>query len=450
MEQENRGVLIAPPRPKDYILGSTSPIAVIRNIKDWSPYLPKNESQANKKEDFLICTTMSGPDHSIATQINYLISTGKMSDEAMNFFHNNNYLVDGLFSLSARFNAKLNGTEALKGQYLNVAADCVRRDGILPEIDWPTTLDMSWTEFYSQIPVGLFAKAKKALWFLDIQYHWVESKDIQEALQIASVQVATEICAGWDSGHTVPKCSGGPIQHATMLYGQDQFSDWLDFDQYPPYKQTLAKDYEFPSNLQYVVTMKPLCLRNGMAGANVLQLQKNLNKLGFILTQDGGFGPKTEMQVKSFQNKTGLVPDGIAGEKTLNKLQDMTTQPRTILEAIIQVESNGNDGAIGDQNLTNHAYGCLQIRQGVCDAVNSHFDTNFKAQDCLGNRAVSLAIWEKYWKVYPLFTTNEEKSRVWNGGPGWKQIYFKPNKTDKEIQYCKNLDIYWTKVKSLL
>lgn len=449
METQNRGVLIAPPRPKDYILGSTSLIEIDRSVKDWTPYLPKNESQRNNVDDFLICATMSGPDHSVATQLNYLISTGKMTDEAMNFFHNNNYLVDGLFSLSARFNAKLNGTEPLKGQYLNVAADCVRRDGFLPEIDWPTTSNMSWTEFYRQIPVALFAKAKKSLWFIDIKYHWVNQEDMVETLPKGPIQVATEVCPGWDSGKTVQKCSGRPLQHATMVYGLDGYLDYQDFDHYPPFKQSLAKDYEFPSNIQYIVTMKPIGLRNGMNGSNVLQLQKGLNKLGFLLTADGNFGPKTEMQVKSFQNKTALVPDGIAGPKTLEKLKSMTT-PRTLLEAIIQVESNGNDNAIGDQNLTNHAYGCLQIRQGVCDDVNSHFDTNFKAQDCLGSRSTSLAIWEKYWKVYSLFFTDEEKAKVWNGGPGWKKIYFKPNKTEKELNYCKNLDIYWNKVKALL
>lgn len=329
---KNHGILIAPPRSSDYILGSTSPLTFDRMVKDWSPYLPKNESQRGE-DDFLTCATMSGADHSIATQLNYLISSGKMSDEAMNFFHNNNYLVDGLFSLSARFNAKLNGTEETKGQYLNIVADCVRRDGFISEIDWPTTLDMSWTEFYAMIPIALFAKAKKALWFVDIKYQWLSKNDIENALLISPVQIATEICPGWDSGKKVDKCSGGLIEHATMIYGQDQYKDWLDFDSYPPFKQVLDKDYEIPYALQYIVTMKPIVLRNGMTGSNVLNLQKDLNKLGFNVLQDSQFGPKTMTQVMSFQNKTGLVPDGIAGEKTLSKLHDLTNM-KTIEQII--------------------------------------------------------------------------------------------------------------------
>lgn len=449
MENKNLGLLIAEPKSKDYILGSNSPIVLDRIIKDWSPYLPANESQRNNFADFLTCVTMSGADHSLVTQLNYLISTGKMSDEATHFFHNENYLVDGKFSLSTRFNAKLNNTETLKGNYLNNVADCVRRDGFIPEMDWPTTAEMSYTEFYRQIPISLFAKGKKALWFIDIKYQWVPKEKITEVIEGAPVQIATEVCPGWDSGQTVKKCSGLPLQHATMIYGTDEYLDWLDFDQYSPFKQALAQDYELPHNLQYIVTMKPLALRNGMKGSNVLQLQKDLNKLGFVTTEDGQFGPKTEIQVKSFQNKTGLNPDGIAGTKTLRKLKELIT-PKTLLDAIIEVESEGDDNIEGDKNLENHAYGCLQIRQGVCDSVNHKFGTKYQASDCLGNRAISIDIWNKYWLVYPNIQEDEDKARTWNGGPGWKQIYFKQNKTDKEIKYCKNLDVYWSKVENLL
>lgn len=446
---KNLGLLTAPPRPKDYILGGVTGINISRLVHDWSIYLPAPESQVNKVVDFLDCVSMSGPDHSISTQLNYLLSTNQLSDEALYFFHNNRYIVDGLFSLSERFSAKMNGTDITKGQYLNVGADCVRRDGILAQIDWPATENMGWTEFYREIPADLIAKAKKALWFIDIGYQFVNKEDLALGLKIAPIQVAVEICAGWASGQVVHKCSGQPLQHANMLYGQDQLANWLDLDHYVPFKKTLAKDYELPLNLQYVVTAKPLTLRNGMHGSNVLKLQKDLNKLGFFLKEDSDFGPKTETQVRSFQNKTGLDPDGIAGPRTLTKLSQLLT-PRTLLDAQIQVESGGNDFAEGDIALVNHAYGCLQIRQGVCDDVNTYFGTHYKAQDCIGNRQVSLDIYNKYWKVYPFIVSNEDRARTWNGGPNWKQVYFKPNKTDKEKKYCTNLDIYWKKVEALL
>ncbi len=234
-----------------------------------------------------------------------------------------------------------------------------------------------------------------------------------------------------------------------MIYGQDFNSNWLDFDHYPPFKQSLSADYEFPFNLQYIVTLKPLTLRNGMYGSNVLQLQKDLNKLGFLVKEDSDFGNKTEIAVKSFQNKTALKPDGIAGQLTLSKLKELNA-PKSLLDVLILVESGGNDNAEGDETLENHAYGCLQIRQGVCDDVNSFFGTNFQAQDCLDHREVSIDIYNKYWRVYSLIVNDEDRARSWNGGPNWKKIYFKPNKSSQELQYCKNLDIYWNKVKVLL
>ncbi len=451
METKNLGVLIAPPRPQDWKLGGVGSFSIDRLIKDWSIYLPADESQRNKATDFLECVSMSML-HDLEMQLNYLLMTKQLPDEALNFFTNNNYLLNGSFELSARFNAKMNGTDKTMGQYLNVAADSLRATGFIPKSDWDMTDTMSFADYYGPIPSALLVKAKKVFWFIAVNNQWVNKSDFASIFPVSPVQVATEICDGWDSGQPVQKCSNQALQHATVLYGTDVLGNYEDLDHYPPYKQKLAPDFEFPVNMQYVVTVKPLALRNGMIGTNVLQMQKDLNRLGSSLKMDGEFGNFTKLAVMTFQTKYGLAPDGIAGPLTLGKIKSLVAAiiPRTLLDAIIKVESGGDDYAEGDKNLPDHAYGCLQIRQGVCDAVNSHFDTNFKAQDCLGNRSVSLAIWNKYWLVYPLLSSEEERARAWNGGPGWKQIYFLANKTPEQLSYCKNLDIYWSKVKLLL
>lgn len=441
----NLGIIVANPRPKDYILGSTSKITSSISVKDWSIYLPAIENQRNKVTDFLDCVTLSAL-HCIEAQCNYFLKNNLFSDEALNFFNSNHYIQNGVFHFSSRFNAKLNGTEG-KGNYLNTVADDIRRDGLLADYDWTVTDTMSDTLFFTDIPIGLFQRARKALWFLNVQYQFVTVKDILPSLLLAPLQVTSEICPGWDSGQIVKSCNGFPLSHATMIYGT-VMGNLRDMDHYPPYFKTLAPDYEFPFNLQYVVTLKPIALRNGMTGMNVLKLQQDLNKLGFGLKEDGDFGNRTQTAVFSIQNKTGLKADGIAGSLTLQKIKELIT-PHTILDAIIQVESQGNDNAEGDKNLQNHAYGCLQIRQGVCDDVNRHFGTTYRAEECLGNRIRSIDIWNKYWEVYPR-TDNEDIARTWNGGPGWKQIYFKTTKTTAEITYCNNLDIYWSKVKALL
>lgn len=100
----------------------------------------------------------------------------------------------------------------------------------------------------------------------------------------------------------------------------------------------------------------------------------------------------------------------------------------SLINALIEVESKGNDGAVGDKHLSQKAYGCLQIRQPCVDDVNRVHGTKYKAQDCLNNRALSVWICEKYLALYATERsvgrkpTDEDRARIWNGGPnGWKK-----------------------------
>lgn len=212
--------------------------------------------------------------------------------------------------------------------------------------------------------------------------------------------------------------------------------DW-DPVLYDLWSQKQPHEYYLFLLKQYIPTTTTLRFRSPLKDL-VQQMQKSLG--GLVV--DGSFGPKTLEVLTNFQKSRGLVADGICGIKTWSELK----KNLTLLDVIIKVESNGNDFVEGDLTLTNHAYGCLQIRQGVCDDINQKFGTTYKARDCLGNRALSIEIWNKYWLVYPEKITDEDKSKTWNGGPGWKQFYGKPGKE----AYTKNLDIYWGKVKSLL
>lgn len=123
-----------------------------------------------------------------------------------------------------------------------------------------------------------------------------------------------------------------------------------------------------------------------------------------------------------------------------------------LISAIIMVESsdeqhpNGNDNAEGDMGLANHAYGCMQIRQGVCDDVNNHFGTHYTSEQCLGNRNLSIQLFCQYYIVHNTLITDEDRAKGWNGGSGWKKLYGKPGYE----RYTKNLDDYWTKIQKYL
>ncbi len=68
----------------------------------------------------------------------------------------------------------------------------------------------------------------------------------------------------------------------------------------------------------------PVCFgisRYGSSGEEVKQIQNKLKQWGYYDGNvDGIYGSKTFSAVKKFQQKNGLNPDGIAGEKTLDAL----------------------------------------------------------------------------------------------------------------------------------
>ena len=179
----------------------------------------------------------------------------------------------------------------------------------------------------------------------------------------------------------------------------------------------------------------------GQKNSNVKILQLLLKYFGYKISADGSYGPQTKEVILNFQKENGLKMDGIVGPVTMWRFAEKDK----LLSSIMKIESNGDDNIIGDLKLTNKAYGCLQIRQGVVDEVNTKLKTSFKAEECYGNRILSLLIWYTYWIIYP-GRDDEDKAKSWNGGPAWRRYYGKPGKET----YTKNLDLYWSKVKKLL
>jgi hypothetical protein len=115
--------------------------------------------------------------------------------------------------------------------------------------------------------------------------------------------------------------------------------------------------------------------------------------------------------------------------KLLNIKQEVGRVPSPyLLPAIIWQESNGNDNAVGDNG---NAYGCLQIWQSYMSDVYKWRT----AKECLGNRKLSIDVYQKYMARYATEkqlgrpVTDQDIARIHNGGPsGWKkpqtQVYW--------------------------
>lgn len=79
---------------------------------------------------------------------------------------------------------------------------------------------------------------------------------------------------------------------------------------------------------------------------------------------------------------------GVLKQETMkNEVIENVWDSEALIGALIKVESDGNDKAIGDHHLAQKAYGALQIRKPYVDDVNRVFKTNYRAEDMLGNRA---------------------------------------------------------------
>ncbi len=205
-------------------------------------------------------------------------------------------------------------------------------------------------------------------------------------------------------------------------------TDYLDYVKSTPYRFT---------KMMGVGTNDP----------QVKYLQKMLNEKPQTKVSDLGagspgheteyFGLATKAALVKWQQMNGISPtSGYFGSISMAKANERMPK-MTLEQALILQESGGNDNAVGDKNLTNHAYGCLQIRKPCMDDVNKRLGTTHRAEECLGNRDLSLLVFRTYTSIYEPTGTDEEKARLWNAGPNWR---LKRSSTDA----------YWTSVKNKL
>lgn len=99
--------------------------------------------------------------------------------------------------------------------------------------------------------------------------------------------------------------------------------------------------------------------------------------------------------------------------------KDQPYDPVKLIPALIQVESNGNDSAIGDNGK---ALGCLQIWKVVIDDVNRVYGLHYvhaDAYDRMKAQRICKLYLQHYCNVARLGRdpTMQDACRIWNGGP---------------------------------
>ena len=102
-----------------------------------------------------------------------------------------------------------------------------------------------------------------------------------------------------------------------------------------------------------------LTLRSPQKGDEVADLQRALKQLGYYTkTIDGAYGSGTKSAVRAFQKAQGLSVDGVAGPKTIAKLEALTGLD-------IDGDGSGSSGTItpvlpADEGLFGGVYTTLQ------------------------------------------------------------------------------------------
>ena len=77
---------------------------------------------------------------------------------------------------------------------------------------------------------------------------------------------------------------------------------------------------DFEEN-EFYMERRSCNIKNGSSGNGAKWVQWHLNKHGANLTVDGAFGAKSVSALKEFQQKHGLVADGICGKQTRVELK---------------------------------------------------------------------------------------------------------------------------------
>ena len=401
--------------PDQWVLGSLRG-QVLNPSGDWTPYLPVYEPQAEKYETGG-CTAW-GLQNQVETLLKFLTGIE--------------------WNFSERYNYILAEIKSPEGQQPHITYESVRKWGLIDHSLLP--IPDTYKEFITPKPMTLPYLKTGKMWLdrFEFKHEWVldgknprQAEILKDAIRYSPVCISV---TAWTKRGDEYVDNGRQNNHWVLLVKYEGDRPVI-FDSYDHAIKILSKDHV----ISYAkgIEIKPISQAD-----KAVQRSWLMKKLSELLTQltDLVFPPV-------LPTVTNEIPEPKIPERVIVPIKP-PIQSNQLLTALIQVESEGNDMAIGDKGLKHKAYGCLQIRQPYVDDVNRYMGTKYKAQDCLGNRELSIWMFARYMEIYAIPkqlgrpVRDEDRARIHNGGPnGWK---------NNGTRLSKNTANYWNKVKKYL
>lgn len=354
---QNTGFIAVDPKPGDFIAGGETGILATPVLPscDWRPFLPTNASQLMKKSNGAVigdtnaCVSFAGC-QDVETILNFQIKMGLVSVDNLAWLKTNGYIdSNGSVYLSKRFTAKMSGTTPATGNSLPTVWSSLANDGAVPDSKWPmpdfdsaTTEQDGWNLYYADVPATAIALGKEFAARFPILYEWMiypgapaAGKAVLADLSVAPLEIATAVCAGWNTDDPIQACGAGS-QHATLLDFVESNGDYDILDHYTPWQKQFAPAYDItygmrgvvgqviapaPVSFQYTFTKQLTYEGTSNDPIELKALQQGLQSLKSKAGQPymaagvfGPFGPQTKTGLALFQNDHGIVDAGGQGD----------------------------------------------------------------------------------------------------------------------------------------
>lgn len=254
------GLLVAPPKPKDFVLGVNSPLTMadIQPSGTWEEFTSTLEKQNQYGLETFNCTSF-GYTNAIEDQINRMIIRKTIKAEFLKFLTKEGYLdSDGRVNFSERALGHMSGTTS-GGNYLNVVAETARTKGLAPNSLWAWNGENTIEAYYAKPPQKVFDVALKFLDYVDLPYHW--GTDIYDAIKRCPVYSGLVTCSPWLSS-PVPWCNANGANHALVTIKAVEGQNLKVQDSYEPANKELGKGYHVPYIIEAYAVQKQAVLPN--------------------------------------------------------------------------------------------------------------------------------------------------------------------------------------------